>query len=82
MVSRLLGHLDGKARQVGEELHEERVPGRAPVGAKRLELEGKRIHDIPRLEGRCFEGGPDEVLAPRAAGDPADEPARLRDPVR
>src|SRR5262245_2493982 len=78
----LLGHLDGKTRQVGQELHQERVASGSSVGAQALERERQGIDDVSRLERGRFERCPYEMLAPRPARDSRHEASRLRNPVR
>ena len=78
----LRGHLDRHAREVGLELHQKAVCRRAAVGAQDIELELHRVQHVVRLEGDRLERGAHEMLAPRPARQPGDQPARVRRPVR
>ncbi len=75
-------HLHRDAQHVGEELREEAVRGRAPVHAQHPGPLRHRVEHVARLVGDRLERRADEVLAAGPARDPADEPARVRLPVR
>ena len=74
--------VDRPTEDVGLELHEEPVRGRAAVGAQHLELPRHRVDHVRDLEGDRLERRPRDVLARGAARDPADQAAGIGIPVR
>ncbi len=75
------GHLDRHPQDVGLELHEPRVPGRAAVGPKRRHRQIHGHDDVGGLEGDRLERGAGDLGPPRAARQARDQTARVGVPV-
>ena len=77
-------HLD--ASDVGDQLQQERVPDRAPVGAqldeRRSGLQGHRVEDVPDLVCDGFERCAGKVRPGAMLREAANQPPRVLVPVR
>ena len=82
VVSRSAATSTGSLEQVGLELHQEPVRGRAAVGAEDARRLGQRVDDVGDLVGDRLERRPHEVRLGRPAREPGDEAARVRRPTR